>query len=48
MTKEDAYKFAHAIATANGHPEPDAYAQAIAEAFEPPKPSAEKTNPYLG
>lgn len=34
MTKEDVLKLVEAMAAVNGHPEPEAYAQAVAEAIE--------------
>lgn len=33
MTKDDIQKIAHAIATANNHPEPDSWSASVAAAY---------------
>lgn len=37
ISSTDAKQFARAIAVANGHPEPDAWAAAVADAFGTPE-----------
>jgi len=48
MDKAEVFKLAHAFAVTNKHPDPDAYAQEVADAHTPPEaPAATAADPTI-
>jgi len=45
MSPEEVKALAKAIATANGHPDPDSYAQSVEDAYRAPPPAVPNQAP---